>query len=213
MIRLIARTWPVLLGAIVGNALLQATLVAPFITPSLTVLFVALFVASFVVLVAALAVIVARLRLAALGAGAGAGGGDGWPRWSDSAASAAVVAAVALASIASTWLSPVAVVIAIIVLAGVALGRGAAGFATFRHTPVRAILLTPLTIVVLVVVGPPGLGTLLAGFFITGWPGALLSWLGFGTAGVLLLTAWTALALRPSSESNSRVETPRPHGR
>lgn len=210
MTRLIARAWPVLLGAIVGNALLQATLVAPFVTPSFAVLFVALLVASFVALVATLAVIVARLRVAALGVGAG----GAWPRWSDSAASAAVVVAIALASIASPWLSPVAVVVAIIVLAGVALGRGAAGFATFRHTPVRAILLTLLTIVVLVVVGPPGLGTLLAGFFITGWPGAALSWLGFGTAGVLLLCAWTALALRPLSEARSdESKRPVPRGR
>ena len=209
MIRLLARSWPVLLGAVVGNALLQALLVAPFVTPSLSVLFVALFSASFVVLVAALALIVARLRVAAPGVAAG----GGWPRWSDSAASAAVVAAVALASVASPWLSPFAVVVAIMVLTGVVVGRGAAGFVAFRRHPVRAILLTLLTVVVLVLVGPPGLGTLLAGFFITGWPSALVSWLGFGTAGVLLLTSWTSLASRSLSEGAARVETSRPHGR
>ncbi len=191
MIRLMARAWPVLLGAVVGNALLQALLVAPFVTPSFSFLFLALFFASFVVLVATLALVVAGLRVTA------AGSGVRRPRWSEWVASAAVVLAVALASVASTWLAPVAVVIVIIVLAGVALGRGTAGFATFRHHPVRAILLTVLTLVVLVLVGPPGLGTLLAGFFITGWPGALVSWLGFGTAGVLLLASWTALSLRP----------------
>jgi hypothetical protein len=180
----------VLLAAVVGNALLQAALVVPFVTPSFSVWFVVLFFASFVVLVAALAVVVAALRVAAPGVG------RGWPRWSEWVASGVVVVAVALASLVSTWLSPVAVLVAIIVLAGVAAGRGAAGFTAFRHHPVRATLLTLLTLVALVLVGPPGLGTLLAGFFITGWPGALVSWLGFGTAGVLLLTAWTALTAR-----------------
>ena len=208
MTRLIARAWPVLLVAVVVNALLQAVLVAPFVTPSFSILFVALFFASFVVLVAALAAVVAGLRIAARGAGRGR------PSWSEWVASAAVVLAVALASLASTWLAPVAVMIAIIVLAGVALGHGAAGFAAFRHHPVRAILLTLVTLVVLVLVGPPGLGTLLAGFFITGWPGAALTWLGFGTAGTLLLIAWTALSFRSLSEARSAAsERPAAHGR
>jgi hypothetical protein len=163
----------------------------------LSVWFVVLFFASFVVLVAALAVVVAALRVAALGVG------RRWPRWSEWVASGVVVVAVALSSLVSTWLSPVAVLVAIIVLAGVALGRGAAGFAAFRHHPMRATLLSLLTLVVLVLVGPPGLGTLLAGFFITGWPGALESWLGFGTAGALLLTAWTAVSLRSLTEVQS----------
>lgn len=207
MIRLVTRAWPSLLGAVMVNALLQALLVMPFVTRSFLALFMVLFFASFVVLVAALAVVVAGLRAAAVGPG------GRWPRWSEWTAAGIVVVAVALASLASTWLAPVAVLVALIVLAGVACARGAAGFSAFRYHPIRAVLLTLVTLVVLVLVGPPGLGTLLAGFFITGWPGALVSWLGFGAAGALLLAAWTAFASRSLSERSDESKRPRTHGR
>ena len=86
-----------------------------------------------------------------------------------------------------------ALVSVLILLAGTTIGRGTAGFATFRHHPVRAIL---LAVVTLLVIGLLWLGALLLGFFITGLPAALLTWLAFGVVGVLLLTAWTSLASR-----------------
>lgn len=203
MIALLSRGWPVFLAAVAGNAAVQAVLVVPFLAPSFALGFVMLSLVSFLVLAGAVAFVVAGVRSAARR------GGRGWPRWPEWLASAVLVLAVALASLVSTWLVSLAILVTLVVLAGVALGRGSAGFAVFRRTPVRATLLVLVSLVILVVIGPPGLGTLLAGFFITGWPAAALTWLAFGAAGVALLCAWTALAGRsrdPSTTAHERAE-------
>jgi hypothetical protein len=187
MTRLLARAWPVLLAAVGGNAVVQALLVAPFVTPGGSVPFLALALASFCAIIGSLGVVVGRLRSLVSGAG------RAWTVW---AACLAVVLAVGLAALASSWLVPPTLTVVLILLAGIAVGRGAAGFVAFRHHPVRAIL---LTLVALLMVGLLWLGTLLLGFFITGWPAALPSWLAFGLVGVLLLTAWTSLASRSLS--------------
>ncbi|MBN9153954.1 MAG: hypothetical protein J0J05_08225 [Microbacterium sp.] len=182
----LARGWPVFLAAIVGNAVVQALTSLPQATPGPAVGFVLLAAASGIALVVSLAVVVARVR------GAADAGAPAW-RWTDGVAALAGVLVIALAGLVSSWLVTPAIAVVLIVLAGVAVGRGVAGFGVFRHTPGRAILLLLAT---LAVVGLLWLAALLLGFFVTGWLAAGLTWLAFGVAGVLLLCGWTSLARR-----------------
>lgn len=191
MIALLARGWPVFLVVVVANAVVQAATVAPSVTPSASPEFVGLAVVSALSFASALVLTVAQVRA----------GVDGkhrpQPRRVDVAASLTFLLAVAVAGIASSWLMVPVIVVALPVFAGFATGRGAAGFAVFHGAPVRSLVLTLFT---LVIIGLLWLGALLLGFFITGWPAAILTWLAYGTIGTALLCAWAALA-RPATTS------------
>ena len=182
----LARGWPVFFAVVVGNAAVQALTSLPQATPGPGVVFVLLAAASAIALVLSLAMVVARMRSAA------DAGAPAW-RWTDGVVALAAVIVVALAGLVSSWLVTPAIAVVLIVLAGVAVGRGAAGFAAFRRTPGRAILLLLAT---LAGVGLLWLGALLLGFFVTGWLAAGLASFSFGIAVVLLLCGWTALARR-----------------
>jgi len=184
---LLRRGWPVFLATVVGNAVVQALTTVPRATPSPSAGFLGLAAVSLVALILSVALCIATLRRGV------AGGRGPWWRWTDGAAAVAAMLAVALAALASSWLVPVALVIVLIVLAGIVVGRGAAGFVAFRRAPTRSVL---LTLVTLVAVGLLWLGALLLGFFVTGWLSAGATWLVFGAVGVVLLCAWTALAAR-----------------
>ncbi|MGA1836159.1 hypothetical protein VD659_04425 [Herbiconiux sp. 11R-BC] len=188
-VRVVGRSWRVTVPVVVGNALVQAATAWPFLTPGFAPGFLALVLVSFAALAAGAALVAAactavteprtRFRM------------PGLRLW---VTAAAAVLAIGLSAVVAAPLFVLTTSAAFVVLPSVAGGaRAFSGFRAFARAPLRAIGLALLTVLVLLVLW---LGGLLSGFFITGAASALLSWLGFGVAGVLLLGGWTALLRR-----------------
>lgn len=189
MWRALAAGWRVHVPVVVGNAVVQALTTAPFLTPGASFWFVVLAIASYLAFTAALALTAAQARAAADGRGFGP---PSAALWSIAGLLVLLVSAVSLLSLLAV---PVVAALALIVLPGAA-ARPATllgGFRAFREAPVRAALLALLTIVVVVLLWAGGM---LLGLFVTGWPAAGLTWLGSGVVVVVLLAAWTSLAVR-----------------
>ncbi len=181
--RLLARGWRVFVPVVILNALVQAATVFPFLTPSGSLAFVLLALASAAALVVSAVLVSAqtarrdRLR-------------PGGMLWLAASAAVLVIGASALLSLP---LILVTLTLAFIVLPGVAVGRPGAGLRAFGAAPLRAIGLTILTVLVLIVLW---VGALLLGFLVTGALSAALTWLLFGVAGVWIACAWAALMTR-----------------
>lgn len=188
-IAILGRTWAVWIPAVLIGAVIQALLVAPFVTPGASWAFVALTAAALAALVTQLTVVGGAYRAALDGAR------FGWPRGIAWLGILALVVAVALAAVASPWLVIPAATIALVILPAIlgVPGRHAGGFTLFRRAPVRALL---LTLVSLILVALAWLASLLLGLFVTGWVGAGLTWLLYGLIGVILVAAWVATPRR-----------------
>lgn len=194
------RGWRVLVPVIVGGAAVQAATVVPETVPSLSWPFAVAVAVSFCAAAAALAFTVSatcqepgravlRLRPAL---------------WVGSAQ--VVLTAVLLTMVAPIALPFVLLAGAVLLppLASGASGRSWAGARVFRRHPVRATL---LTLVTLVVVGLLWAAALLLGLFVTGVASAFLTWIAFGIAAALLLASWSALHRRPATRARLSRET------
>ncbi|UFS60811.1 hypothetical protein [Subtercola endophyticus] len=188
--QLILRGWRVYVPVVVVNAAIQAASVAPFATPAPSLLFVALVAASFLGFAASLILVVAQAAATAAH--------ETFRRPSLRLCIAGLVAVTVIAASAVLF-TPVVIVtltLAAIILPSIAAGptaRDSAGFAVFARHPVRAVGLTIVTLVVLVILW---IGALLSGFFLTGIPSAALTWLVFGVFAVIVACAFTALNRR-----------------
>ncbi len=98
-----------------------------------------------------------------------------------------VILAAAL-SILSPFLAPIAIVLGLIVVPGVVAGDGPlGGFRAFRTHPVRHSF-GVVGVIALIVVG--WAAALVLGLFVTGFAGALATWLLFGALGALVVAGW-----------------------
>lgn len=192
--RIAARGWRVFVPVVVVNAVVQAATVAPAFTPEPGAVFVTLTVLSFAVLSAALG------ATASAADASTAGSSMTFPHWSVWAASALAVLGVTASALLSPLAVPFAVVVALVVLPGIAAGRRSAlaGFRIFARRPAHAVLLTVGSFVTLAILWVAGL---LLGFFVTGPAAAFATWLVFGAAAVVLVCAWTALQARAGAGS------------
>ncbi len=109
-----------------------------------------------------------------------------------------VILAAAL-SILSPFLAPIAIVLGLIVVPGVVAGDGPlGGFRAFRTHPVRHSF-GVVGVLALTVVG--WAAALVLGLFVTGFAGALATWLLFGALGALVVAGWRE---RPRHSLTSR---------
>jgi hypothetical protein len=192
MRRIFARGWLVFAPTVVVNALLQAATGSVSGVPNVDWQFILAFLVSFLALVAATTLVVtaASPSVSRLGR----------PTLLCCVITAVVVAATALSTLVSPLLVPLFLLASAIALPAL-VGRSgvpAAGLGVFRVAPGRSIA---LSIGTLLLIGVLWVGALLLGFFVTGFVAALLSWLAFGCAGVVLVVGWTSLQVRTRTAS------------
>jgi hypothetical protein len=200
--RIAGRAWRVLVPVVLVNAAVQAVTVAFGLTPAIEFAFVLLALLSFAALTASLAVIAAAAHAAATTTTTTRR--FRWPGWWMWAGAALATLAITASGLASPLLVPVVVVLALIVLPGVAARDQSwiAGLRMFRAAPVRASLLafgSLLVVIVLWIIG------LLLGFFVTGAISAFVTWLAFGATAAILVCAWTSISVRACTASESGV--------
>ncbi|MGU3647071.1 hypothetical protein ACLBXX_19105 [Microbacterium sp. C23T] len=184
--RIAVRGWRIFVPVVIGNALVQALTTAPFLTPAMDAGFVLLAVASAAALVASTALIVAHARAAVEPTRVRL-------TWRLVVAASVTVIVVGVVAVVALPAMPVALALAFVVLPGVARGGVLSGFRVFGVAPGRAIALTLVTLVAIVLLW---VGALLLGFLITGPVSAALVWVAFGAVAVVLTAAWTALGRR-----------------
>lgn len=178
-------------ATIVVTAAVQAALVALAAVPSSDLGYMLMAAASLVVAIAAMAVLATVIAGAivpdhGLRRALPTGGTLGW-------ASLIAVAAF-LAAILLTVLVPFVLVVGLISLPSVAAGRHpASGFTALRGTALRSVLAVVVSIAVVAVAWVISVAL---GLLVTGWLGAAITWLAFGTIAALLLWWWSARALR-----------------
>lgn len=181
-------------AVVVAHALVQAVCVAPGLTPAASPAFLGLFAVSAVAFVTAATALVVLV-----------GAVDGRRPRMRRALAAVVVAVIVVGALAIAW--PAALIPAVLVALVAASPAGnteatvLSGFGTFARHPVRAVVLAVVTLLALVVLG---LAALLFGFLVTGWMGALATWVLSGAIVALLVRAWARLAVRPSRADGSR---------
>lgn len=194
--RLLARGWRTWVPVVIANAAVQAATTVPFATPAVAAGFLALAVVSLLALVVSVVLVVSQSAASAAGVRWRAPSPRLW-----TAGAAAVLAIGASAAVLAPLLL-LTTTAALIMLPGIAIGAGTfAGFRIFASSPLRAIGLTIITLLLLVLLW---LGALLSGFFVTGALSAGLTWLVLGFAGVVLVAGWTALTCRSVSSLASR---------
>ncbi|MEN2740672.1 hypothetical protein ABCS02_23000 [Microbacterium sp. X-17] len=187
-------TWCVLGAAVVAGAVAQGLTAEPGITLLPAWLVVLLVVASTAVLAAQLAVGAWATR--ALSDRAPLGGIPGtllvW--------SAGIAVALFTVALLAPLVLPLLLAAALCVLPAAARGRRNAlvGFAAFRCAPWGSVAATIVTVVVSILAA---VGAVLAGLLLTGVPGGIAMWLGFGILAALLLRWWSRLTrTRPRPE-------------
>ena len=173
------KRWWWTLAVVVGHALVQTLLVLSDLVPALSVAFALATVAS------AAALLVAVWFLANLAVGE--------VPWARPAVLVRVVL-LAVVAVALSLLSPLLVPL-VLVVAGPVLVPGA-----LRTTPVRAVLLLVGSLVLAVL---SWAAALLAGLFVGGPVGALVTWLWFGAVTAVVLRGWAALS---RSRGGTRVD-------
>jgi len=178
-------------ATIVLTAAAQAGLVALAAVPSSDIGYMLMAAASLVVAIASSAVLATILAGALerdrdLRRALPTGGTLGW---------AALIAVVAfLAAILLTVLVPFVLVVGLVSLPSVAAGRHPrAGFAALRSNALRSVL---AVVVSIAAVALAWVLSLALGLLVTGWLGAAITWLAFGTIAALLLWWWSARSLR-----------------
>lgn len=193
--RIVARGWRVFVPVVLINAVVQAATVAPALTPVPGAGFLALAVGSFLAFSAALAAVAAAARAAVTG------GRMPWPHWWVWIGSALAVLAVTASALLSPLAVPVAAVLALVVVPGIAAGDGLAGVRVFARRPWRAILLAIGSLLAIVVLW---IAALLLGFFVTGAIAAFATWLVSGAVAVMLVCAWTSLVSEPARAGHAQ---------
>lgn len=181
----VRRRWRLLTAVVVGNALIQAVTVLPGAVPGFTVLFVTLFLLSLLALVVGLALIAAAVVVPGSGRVVPLPSGRQW------VASALAPLLVAAAGLLGPFVVPVAVLPATVLLAGAGAGPATSGRRALRPGHVAAVVLSALATVVIAAAG--WVLALLAGFFVTGFWAASVTWLCVGAAGVGVLRWWSVL--------------------
>lgn len=186
---LLGPTWRVWVPAVVISAAVQAALVAPTVTPGVSWAFIALTLVSLATAVATVAVIGGRMRAATDAAI------SPWPGWGGVLGILLLLLAITASAVIAPWLVIPAATVGLIMVPAIlgVTGRSAWGFAIFRHAPLRAILLTVLSALLVTLTW---LGALLLGLFVTGWVGAGLTWLLYAVVGSVLIAAWMAAPRR-----------------
>ncbi len=195
--QILGRSWRVWMPVVVLHAALQALLVAPFITPATSVTFAGLVVAGLAGAVASVALVSAGMHSAFRD------DGMRWPSWGEWLAVLLLVLAVSASAVAAAWLAIPALVVAAIMLPAIfdVAQRRAWGFGLFTRAPLRAILLTLLTITLVSLLW---FAAAVLGFFVTGWVGAALTWLLFGLVGTVVLASWFATPRRVAAGQGAR---------
>ena len=196
--RISAGAWRILVPVVLVNAVVQAMTVAFGLTPSIEVGFVLLAALSFLALTASLTLVAAAADAAATTRR------FRWPAWWLWGGAALAVLAITASGLASPVLAPLAIVVVLILLPGVAARDQSllAGPRMFRAAPVRAGVLAVGSLLIVMVLWIFGL---LLGFFITGPISAFVTWLVFGASAAILVCAWTSISLLSRARSDSRV--------
>ncbi len=170
-------------AAVLANAAVQTLLLIGDPVPAVDAWFAVALALSITALVVAVAGVTAGVS------GTGRGHLRAWPRVGLLGWALVLTVVTAASAVLSPPLALVPLLAAIVLLpaAAVAAGVGAAfrlAARVFRRAPVRAAS-TLLGAVVLL--GLAWLAALLLGFFATGWPASLATWIVFGAVGALLL--------------------------
>lgn len=192
-----ARAWRVVLPVVAVNALLQAALIAAVLHPELTVGFAILALLSYALIASSYVIVTAALL--------GVIDGRGEPRisWvlkgSRSRFLPAALWSLALVLVVtiglSVYLIPGLVVIGLFPFLLIAVVDGRRNPVVVNFTVIRArVWRWLLTLVLLgVITGVLWLLATVNAFFITGPPGALIAWLGYGLIGTWFTAAWALI--------------------
>lgn len=194
--RILARGWPVMLAAVLGNAAAQALLILGEPATALDPGFVLRVLGSIIALMVSGWLIVSAAGAAAQGRPFAFGG----------AASMLWTVGVVVAAAASWILSPFAVPFVLVVGLLLLPASGApyvlrSVLGVVRRHPWRVLLAALLTIVLSAVVWVLGLIT---GFFVTGPLGTFLAWLVAGVAVALAVAVWTSIHHRGAHQLPSQ---------
>lgn len=185
MIKILARGWPVMLAAVLGNAAAQALLILGQPATALDPRFVLRVIGSILALMVAGWLIVSAAGAAAEGRPFRFGGVPSL-LWT-----VGVIVVAAGSWILSPFAVPFVLVIGMLLLpasGGPNVLRSALG--VVRHHPWRTLFAALLTIVLSAVVWVLGLIT---GFFVTGPLGTFLAWVVAGLAVAIAVAVWTAI--------------------
>ena len=180
---------------VVATAAVQAGLVAMATVPSSDIGFMLMAAASLVVAIASMALLSTQIASSVQGTlrVLPTGATIGW--------SALVGVVVFLATILLQFslallllLVPVVLTFGLATLPLVAAGRHPlAGFRAWRSAPARSVLVVLTSMIAIYV---SYLASIALGLLITGWLGAVTTWIAFGSVAALLLWWWSVRALR-----------------
>jgi hypothetical protein len=186
-----ARGWRVIVPLIVVVAVIQSATVLGNPEPAPDLLFSLLTAASLVVTIGAVA-IAAEAALAGVDGRRMSAPGGRLVLWS-----AAIVLGVTVVAVLLAVVTPLAIVLALVLLPAVADGQRNPlhGLVVFTRRPGRAVV---FTLVALLVIALSWVVALLLGFFVTGPLAAGVTWLWFGLVSTLLLCGATSLYRRAS---------------
>ncbi len=184
-----ARGWRVLVPLILVVAVIQSATVLGNPEPAPDWIFALLVTASLVVTIAAVA-IASEAALAGVDGRPIRAPGSRLVLWS-----AVIVVAVTLVAVLLAVVTPLAIVVALLLLPAVADGQRNPlhGLVVFTRHPVRGVVFALVAVVVLAL---SWVVALLFGFFVTGPIASGLTWLWFGLVGTLLLCAAASLYRR-----------------